>query len=159
MCAACWLRSAVVFAAGLLVLGCGDDKSKKKKSEEPVHNPALGRPQPGAGDLRRVVDKPKVQNHLRSMGQLYQTFLTEYNHPPKSVAEFAEYIKRDDAQLHRLLTEGYYEMTVGKQVPANGILAYEKKPDARGLHTVVRGDGSVATLNGFELKQALQAGG
>jgi hypothetical protein len=146
----------VVFAAGLLLLGCGDDKSKKKKSEEPVRNPALGRPKAGAGDLRRVVDKPKVQSHLHNLGQLYQAFLTEFNQPPKSVAQFAEYAK-DDAQLRRLLSEGYYEMVVGKKVSGNGILAYEKKPDAHGRHMIVRGDGSVDTLTTADLTRAINA--
>jgi hypothetical protein len=139
----------------LLLAGC-EKKDAGKEEEEKPKNPLLGDPQAGAGGIRRVVDRPKVQNDLRNLATLYQAFETEMNRAPKTLDEFKGYIKRDAGQLHQRLSDGYYVLVLVKKPTSNVILAYEKAPDAKGIHMAVRGDGSVTSMNAAELEKALK---
>jgi hypothetical protein len=138
----------------LLLAGCGNTKDGDK--EETPRNPLLGQPQPGAGGLRRVVDRPKVRNDLNQLYTFYDLFVNERGHAPKTLAELKDYIKRDARQLHQALSDGYYGVVVGKRPTGNGVLAYENAPDDIGDHIVIRADHSIDTLKTDALKRALQ---
>ncbi len=97
----------------------------------------------------------KEKNDLRQIGLFYKTFEVEFGRAPKALPEFLGYIKRDAPALHRALGNGTYVLVLGKKVGANGVLAYEKKADSKGFHTVVRGDQSVTILTTKALKKAL----
>jgi hypothetical protein len=137
------------------MLGCGDKKGAKKKSDDGPKNPLLGRPEPGARGLRRVVDRPKVQNDLKQLYTFYVTYTTEVGRPPRTLEDFTAYIRTDSAVLHGALTDRLYELVVDKKVSGNEILLYESAPDASGIHIVLKGDGSFASMNSKDLKHAL----
>jgi hypothetical protein len=147
-----WAGVVPLFA--LLLGGCGDGKNREK--EEAPRNPLLGAPQPGAGGVRRAIDRPKVQNDLRNVATFYNTFFAEMGRGPKTVDEFMQYIMRDARQLHQVLSEGYYVLVLVARPGGATILAYEKTPDAQGLQMAVRGDGSVSSMTAQELQKALQ---
>jgi hypothetical protein len=98
----------------------------------------------------------KEKNDLRQISLFYKTFEVEFGKPPQTLPDFLNYIKRDAPALHKALADGKYVLVLGKKVGANQVLAYEKKPDSKGFHAVVRGDQSVTTLTRKGLKEALK---
>jgi hypothetical protein len=150
------IRSASLLTLiAFLAAGCGSHKDAGNKEEVP-RNPLLGRPEAGAGGIRRTVDRIKVQNDLKQLHTHYATYLTETGRAPKSLDEFKEYIKREPGKLYQELSDGYYELHLTRSLSSNVVLANEKAPDAAGLHMVVRGDGSIANMTTAELQKALK---
>jgi hypothetical protein len=101
---------------------------------------------------------PKVRNELRNIGQLYTAFFTDHQRYPKSVEEFKAYLKRDPGarDLYQALEEGFYVVVPTRNPSSSAILAYEKTPDQKGFHFVVKGDGAVDAMTTKELEKALQ---
>jgi hypothetical protein len=147
--------SLVVLLAALFLLGCGGKKPRKEQPEERPRNPLLGNPQPGAGGIRRAVDRPKVLTDLKTLADLYNAYLTEFGRPPNSVEAFKQYIQRDAGRLAKALEEGAYVLVLVRMPNSNVVLAYEKTADANGFHQVAKGDGSVSPMTSAQLQQAL----
>ena len=113
----------------------------------------------GVGGVRRVLDQSEVRNDMKNIGIFYIQYDAETGKPPRSLADFQNYVKRDAPALHKHLAEGYYVLLVGTKPSSNVILAHEAKPDSRGHTIAVKGDGSVHTLNAKELKDTLKQQG
>jgi hypothetical protein len=150
-----WPGLVLCLTAGLLA-GCG-----KKHDDEPKggpSNPVLGPPQPGAGGLRRAVDRPKVLNELRQLGTLYKAYSLE---PGRHTLQgFKAYIQRDARDLVDRLDKHVYVLLVTDNPSSTNILAYEKAADGSGNHYVAMGDASVPDpMSTQQLEQALQKQG
>jgi hypothetical protein len=152
------LGLAALLAAGLFA-GCG----KKTTSDSDgsgggrVHNPLLQQPQPGAGGLRRMADRPKVRNDLSQLALDYINYQSGTNSP--TLEGFKAFIKQDAPQLCKALDDGLYVLVVTRNPSSANVLLYEKVPDADGLQIVAMGDRSVKTLTAQELQEALKKPG
>jgi hypothetical protein len=139
----------------LLLAGCGKKPDSDKGGSEP-RNPLLGQPQPGAGGLRRLADRPKVRNDLGQIALDYINYTSATNSP--TLEGFKAFIK-DQPTFVKALDEGLYVLVVTRNPSSANVLVYEKTPDAEGMHIVAMGDRSVKTMTAQELQQALKNAG
>ncbi len=119
------------------------------------------KPRPsGAGNLRARIDRIERINELRNIGQFYQQYVLNFNKPPASAKDFAEFIKRDAPGIKQAIDEKYY-FVVPNVRAGSGIVAYEFDPDTMGRHGIVLmgGQGAHEDLTTQELVAALKAQG
>jgi hypothetical protein len=140
--------SVVAFAIVILVLtGCG-----RGATESPVTG---GFSEVG---VKRVIDRPAVQNDLRQLALFYKTCEADYGRV-KSVEEFKRYIKRDAPKLVQALEDKVYIVVPNVRGGAGTIVAYEKTPDAAKQHIVAMGDGTISQMSTQQLQAALKKQG
>jgi hypothetical protein len=108
------------------------------------------------GGVRRVLDQSEVRNDMKQLGIFYMQYNAETGKPPRTLADFQNYIKKDAQKLHKNLADGYYKFYPNTRPSSNVLLAHEAKADSRGHTIAVKGDGSVHTLDAAELKAALK---
>jgi hypothetical protein len=113
-----------------------------------------------AGNLRVRIDRIERINELRNIGQFYQQYALNFNRPPASAKDFADYIKTDAQVIKQAIDEKYY-FIVPNVKDGNAIVAYEFDPDTQGRHGTVRmgGQGAQEDMTSQELVAALKAQG
>lgn len=162
--------------SAVLVLGCSrpPNAAKNKPAPQPVvtpqpnaqpasstttPNPPLSTGSGGAGggvmSVLRVVNRQQALNDLRTVGQFYKTYQVENNRGPKTAKEFADYIRRDAPQIAKAIDEQDYVIVTNIRPNSNTIIAYTKQPEAGNIQVIVKGDGSVDTMNSDQLKAAV----
>ena len=115
------------------------------------------KPRP-TNNIRLRAERPGRLNELRQIGLFYQTYRSEFNKPPQTVQEFAEYIKRDAPAIKQAIEEKYY--VVLPRVMANqGIVAYEFDPDTASRHGVVDSTGAAQEITTAELVELINGKG
>jgi hypothetical protein len=108
--------------------------------------------------LKRVIDRPAVQNDLRQLALFYKTCEAEFG-KVRSVEAFKGYIKRDAPKLVQALTDNVYVVVPNARAASGVVIAYEKTPDAAGQHIVAMGDGVITQMSTQQLQAALQGKG
>jgi hypothetical protein len=143
--------TAFLLVATTAALGC------PKSESDTAGSSGGGSGQPGLGaHVVRGKEKRSLENDIRQLAQLMETYQTEFGNPPKNWAEFKSYIQRDAAHIVREIDAKQIEVIWGAPMNSATIIAYEVQPDLRGNHVVAKGDASVVTMPTAELKAALQ---
>jgi hypothetical protein len=148
------------------VLGCARETSAPapvvaRPGGEAVQQP--GQPaQPGQEPraplsqvgIKRVIDRPAVQNDLRQLALLYKTCEAEFGRV-RSAEAFKNYIKRDARNLYKALEDNVYVVVPSARADSNTVVAYERAADGADQHIVAMGDGSVRTMSTQQLRAAV----
>src|SRR5262245_55848274 len=131
-----------VFAAGLLLAGCGAGTSPPPSST-------------AKGGIPRLIERPRVQNELRQIHLYYRLYITTNNRPPRNLDELNQQMEPNSRE-YQALRDGRYVLNwnVSQAEGSNKVLAYEKDADANGERYVVMTDGSVQRLNQQQFEAA-----
>jgi hypothetical protein len=108
--------------------------------------------------LKRVIDRPAVQNDLRQLALFYKTYEAEFG-SVKSADALKNYIKRDAPKLYQALDEKVYVVVPNVRAASGSVVAYEKTADAAQQHIVAMGDATISQMSTAELQAALKKQG
>jgi len=113
-------------------------------------------------NLKRVSERPKVQNQLQQIGIAYRN--CAITAPPRKIEELMPFLE-NDAKTEKLLRDGTIVVIWGVVIDlvANGsetILAYEKDADEQGTRYVLMANCStVKAMSNDEFQKAPKAKG
>ncbi len=141
--------SILVFS---LLAGC----PKVPERTESDRNPLKPRPEDTMpqSDVRRGTQKRLVESMMHNIGQLYSTYLTDFNQPPATLQDFMNYIKRDATNEYRAIEAGTIIFLPKVQPGSHNVLAYEKdKYEKWNNRVVVFADGHVETMDDNEFQK------
>jgi prepilin-type processing-associated H-X9-DG protein len=108
-----------------------------------------------AMDVRRGMDREKIQNYLTQIGVFYNDYNTTFGRSPKTLEEFENYIKRDAHGEVEALKDGFLTLKLNTPLSSNAVLAYETEP-YRDMRHVLFGDGHVKMMNTQDFQAALK---
>ena len=151
--------TAILAICMLVVTGCGRQASPSPDAPAPV-DPGAHRglaPLSEVG-LKRVIDRPAVQNDLRQLALFYKTYEAEFG-SVKSADALKNYIKRDAPKLYQALDEKVYVVVPNVRAASGSVVAYEKTADAAQQHIVAMGDATISQMSTAELQAALKKQG
>jgi hypothetical protein len=97
-----------------------------------------------------------AKNDLVQIALFYHLFFADQARFPRTQNEFKAYIKKDAPKLVKALDDGVYVLVLTKGPTSTRVLAYEKKPNNKGIHAVVMGDKSASSMTSKELEKALK---
>lgn len=162
---------------GLLVLSAGCGQQEPPKVQQPLQvakgnpppdmnptkqipavQPPVGQPpvkpppKSLAGNIRARAAATERMNDLKQIGIFYNQNYLEFNRPPRSAQDFAEYC-RTAGPIYTALKEGTYRVNTRGPVQGPTIIAFEWEQEGPG-HLAVRFDGSVEMVSPAELKAA-----
>jgi hypothetical protein len=140
------LERRCVLAAATLILATGCPKNKPEPTE------------PGIGaHVQRGKEKQVSQSELGQLGLYYIQYYDSSGQRSPTKLEDLPDLQRDLRHLAEAIRDGTIVVNWGVKDPnsSNVVLAYEKDPDLRGNHVVLKGDRSVVTMTTQELKAAL----
>jgi hypothetical protein len=107
-----------------------------------------------AMDVRRGMDRGKIQGWLKQIGTFYISYNADFNRSPRTLEEFKNYIKRDAQAEVKALEDGLLTLKLNAQLSSNTVLAYETEP-YRDMRLVLFGDGHVKMMNTQDFQAAL----
>jgi hypothetical protein len=142
-----FLNPWFVLALVLLVMATGCPKTKSEPTE------------PGIGaHVQRGKEKQVSQSELGQLGLYYIQYYDSTGQLSPTKLEDLPDLQRDLRHLAEAIRDGTIVVNWGVKDPysSNVVLAYEKDPDLRGNHVVLKGARSVVTMTTQELNAALQ---
>jgi hypothetical protein len=142
---------------GLLV-GCGQNPFALPTGGAGGGNTAGGNGPPLglAEKIKKKIDFLDYSNEMSQLAKFYVMYDLEFRHPPKTVKEFQDYIKKDSGQLVKWMNDGYYVVLPNIKPTSNTIIVYQNKDLKGGTRWVALGDASIQELTETEFAQQLK---
>jgi hypothetical protein len=154
------LGVGLIVALALTLTGC--PKKKKDDAPEPQGNPLRPDPAGGApaqGAVKRGAQRVVNQSLLEQFGIYYAAYQTDNGRPPRTLAEFRDYLARDPNARNQVaaIDKDWIVWRLDPAPNANQVLAYEK--DEFNLwhnRLVLLGGGAVQMMTTDEFQAALK---
>jgi hypothetical protein len=159
------LTTMLLTGGGVFTSGSIVEHVEEKPAAPPKVPPAPGGPEDKAPlskvGMKRVMDRPRVENDMHEIGRLYVYYSTDpsvRNRAGRIRVSFMDWLRDDRGtrHLYKAVVEEVYVLVPRAQARPGVIVAYEKAADAADQHIVAYGDdGHVAWLTTPELQAAL----